>query len=233
MMKIFVAYGYNERDKWIRDLVFPVIEAFGAEVETGETTYDGSIPDSVKNKIRRSDALIAFTTRRASPGNTVGLTHRWVIEELAFAAGLENPKKKTVEVRETGVDGQGGMTQANQRIEYDENARDKCLVEIVKAVGVWQSNNLVRVQLLPEGIREDLRPLLKDGGLTCKYRVKIGNFTDEDIPTKIEKITGGLFIDVPQPKSNELIQISIRYGSRVWESSYESLSSYGISLEEI
>ena len=35
-MRIFVAYGYNDRDKWIEKMVFPVIEAFGAEVETGE-----------------------------------------------------------------------------------------------------------------------------------------------------------------------------------------------------
>lgn len=229
-MKIFVAYGYNDRDRWIRELVFPIIEAFGAEIETGETTYDGSIPDSVKSKIRRSDALMAFTTRRTTQDNVVWQTHRWVIEELAAAAALG---KKTVEVRETGVDGQGGLTQNHQRIEYNEAARDKCLVEIVKAVGVWQSASLVRVQLLPEGIRADLQPLLRDEGLTCKYRIKIGNFTDEDVTAKIEKITGGLFIDVPQLKSNELIQISIKHGSRVWESSYESLSSYGISLEEV
>ncbi len=226
-MKIFVAYGYNERNKWIKEMVIPIIEAFGAEVETGEVTYDGSIPESVKNKIRRSDALMAFTTRRATQDDVVWQTHRWVIEELAAAAVLE---KKTVEVREKGVEQQGGLTQADQRIEYDENARDKCLVAIAQAVGVWQSSNLIRVQLLPEGIREDLRPLLSDEGLSCKYRIKSGNFTDADVPIKIERIKGGLFIDIPQLKADELIQISVRYGNRVWSSDYESLNSYGIHL---
>jgi len=226
-MKIFVAYGYNDRDKWIKDLVFPIIEAFGAEVETGEITYDDTIPQSVENKIRRSDALIAFTTRRTTQDNIVWQTHRWVIEELAAARTL---KKKFVEVRETGVDPQGGFTLANQRIEYDENARDKCLVEIVKAIGVWQSNNLVRVQLLPEGIRSDLQPLLKDEGLSCKYVVRTGNYVEDAVPAKIERIKGGLFIDVPQLNSEALIQISIRYGSQEWSSDYESLNSYGIHL---
>ena len=62
-MKIFVAYDYNEREKWIKEMVIPIIEAFGAEVEIGEATYDGSIPESVKNKIRQ-----------ALPDNIVGLT---------------------------------------------------------------------------------------------------------------------------------------------------------------
>jgi hypothetical protein len=233
-MKIFVAYGYNQRDKWIEDLVFPIIRAFSADVETGETTYDGSIPESVKNKIRRSDALIAFTTKRNPQDDNDKLTHRWVIEELAIATAVESSlKKRTVEVREKGVDEQGGITHANQRIVYDEAERDKCLVEIVKAVGVWQSGNLVRVQLLPEAIRTDLRLLLRDEGLVCKYRVRSGNFTDAYVETEIEKIGNGLFVHIPQPKSDELVQISIKHGSRVWESSYESLNSYGIGLEEV
>lgn len=226
-MKIFVAYGYNERDEWIKEMVIPIIEAFGAEVETGEITYDGSIPESVKNKIRRSDALIAFTTRRTTQDDVVWQTHRWVIEELAAAAVLE---KKTVEVREKGVEQQGGLTQADQRIEYDETARDKCLVAIAEAIGVWQSSNLVRVQLLPEGIREDLRPLLKKDGLTCKYVVKTGNYVAKAVTATIERITGGLFIDVPQLKSDALIQISISFGNQEWSSDYESLNSYGIHL---
>ncbi|CAN5823391.1 hypothetical protein BH20ACI4_BH20ACI4_03550 [soil metagenome] len=229
-MKIFVAYGYNDRDKWIKEMIFPIIRAFGADVETGEETYSGSISEVVKRKIQYSDALIAFTTRREPQNATSVTTHQWVKDELAIAVAHN---KKIVEVRETGVDPQSGITSGYQRIEYDENARDKCLVEIVKAVGVWQSANLVRVQLLPEVIRTDLRLLLRDEGLVCKYRIRSGGFTDDYVETKIEKISNGLFIHIPQPKSDELVQISVKHGSRVWESSYESLNSYGISLEEV
>lgn len=229
-MKIFVAYGYNDRDKWIEEMVFPIIRSFGAEVETGEDAFDGSIPDSVKRKIQYSDALMAFTTRRTTQDNVVWQTHRWVIEELAAAAALG---KKTVEVRETDVEQQGGLTQANYRITYDENERDKCLVEIVKAIGKWQSSNLVRVQLLPEGIRGDLQPLLSNQGLSCQYVVRRGSFVGNEVPATIERITGGLFIDVPQLGSDSLIQISIRYGDQEWSSDYESLNSYGIHLREM
>jgi hypothetical protein len=68
-MKIFVAYGYNPRDEWVPNLVFPIIRAFGAEVVTGERTYSGTIPDVIQNRVRASDALIGFLTRRRSPAS--------------------------------------------------------------------------------------------------------------------------------------------------------------------
>jgi hypothetical protein len=226
-MKIFVAYGYNERDKWIKEMVFPVIEAFGSEVEAGEMTYETSIPESVKNKIRRSDALIAFTTRRTTQEDVIWQTHRWVVEELAAAAVLE---KKTVEVREKGVEQQGGFTQANQRIEFDETARDKCLVDIVKALGVWHSTDFVQVQLLPEGVaNDDLRPLL-DQGLTCHYVTRVGSYDDQPVQAVVAGIKGGLFVYVRKPERDALVRINLRHGGRVWSSDYESLNSYGIHL---
>jgi hypothetical protein len=232
-MRIFVAYGYNDRDRWIREMVFPIIEAFGSDIETGEITYDGAIPNSVRNKILRSDALIGFTTRRIEADNQDnydGRTHLWVIQELAAAYTLD---KRLVEVRENGVNPQGGMLQDYQRINYDETARDKCLVKITEALGAWHSTDMVRIQLLPEGIaNDDLRPLLNQGGLTCQYTVRSGSYDAPAVPVNIVPITGGLFISVPQPSRDDLIQISIRYGNRVWNSDYESLNSYGIHLRQ-
>lgn len=40
-MKIFIAYGYNDRDKWIREMVPKSVRAFGSDSETGEETYNG------------------------------------------------------------------------------------------------------------------------------------------------------------------------------------------------
>jgi hypothetical protein len=225
-MKIFVAYGYNDRDKWIKDLVFPIIEAFGSEVEKGETTYDGSIPESVSNKIQRSDALIAFTTRRTTQDNVVWQTHRWVIEELAAAFAL---KKRTVEVRETGVDGQGGLTQANQRIEYDEKTRDNCLVRIVEAIGAWHRSNLVTLQLTFDTITEEEILNLSDVG-QCEYIVRIGN--EESLPklARVFSTKGSLVAFVPKTEKESLIRLRVNYGSKTWLSYYDSLDSYKIEM---
>ena len=59
-IEIFVAFGYNERDKWIRELVVPVIRAFGDEAVSGEVIYGDTLPDGVKEQLRSSQAIIAF-----------------------------------------------------------------------------------------------------------------------------------------------------------------------------
>jgi prophage antirepressor-like protein len=85
-MRIFVAYGYNERDRWVEELVFPVIRAFGDEVVTGEELQGEQITDAVIAKIRSSDALIGFLTRRDQIGSSDRwTTHRWVTDEISQA----------------------------------------------------------------------------------------------------------------------------------------------------
>ena len=82
-MKIFVAFGYNPRDSWIPDLIFPIIrEGFGSTVLTGEQTYTGTIPAVVSTKIQESDALIAFATRRDQLVNGLWTTHDWVKQRI-------------------------------------------------------------------------------------------------------------------------------------------------------
>jgi len=82
-MRIFVAYGYNDRDLWIERAIFPVIEAFGSECVHGKALHGTEIVPSVQKLIESCDAIIGFTTAR--PNETAGVTHRWVTDELASA----------------------------------------------------------------------------------------------------------------------------------------------------
>jgi hypothetical protein len=63
-MRVFIGYGYNDRDKWIETYVFPLAEAFGCKVVHGKMAYGGALPPEVTDLIRGSDAMIGFTTRR-------------------------------------------------------------------------------------------------------------------------------------------------------------------------
>ena len=230
-MKIFVAYGYNPRDQWVKDMVFPIIEAFGIQVVTGDATYEGSVPDNVRASIASSDALIGFTTRRDPQNDMVWSTHQWVVSELSSAVTLG---RRVVEVREEGVDPQGGLHQDLHRINYDEQARDKCLVEIVKAVGSWHRTGPLRMRLLPKELVEVLRPLKDKAGLSCEYTVRVGNYDYPSEQTDILGITGGLFIDttnVPREPIT-LIRIHIAYGDQAWSSDYEPIDSYSVVLEQ-
>jgi hypothetical protein len=227
-MKIFVAYGYNPRDSWIPELVFPIIvDGFNSTVVTGEQTYTGTIPGVVLTNITESDALIAFTTRRNQFADGSWSTHDWVKQEFAVALGQG---KFVLEVRESNVDPQGGIGFDRQYIPYDENERDKCLVKLVSAIGLWNRQTAVNLQLMPEGFVEEIRPLLRDQDLRCTYKTYINNRESEDIPARIRRIKGGLFIDAPSIPRGALIQVHIEYRGRSWTSDFESIESISINL---
>ncbi|MVM34150.1 hypothetical protein GO755_29220 [Spirosoma sp. HMF4905] len=229
-MKIFVAFGYNDRDKWIPELVFPVIKAFGHDVISGEDIQGQILSEAVAGNIRRSDALIAFLTRRGDKAeNGIWPTHRWVTDELSVA--IES-RRLVVEVRETGVDSQGGIAGDRQRIEYDESRRDRFLVELVKTIGSWTQNVQVNMQLLPEDFSNEIRPFLESPYLRCTYRLYIDNTISEEFPTRILPLPGGLSIQALNVQKGALIQVKVIANNTTWVSDYMSTGSYSIQLRK-
>lgn len=224
-MRIFVSFGFNDRDRWVKDLVYPIVKAFGHEVVTGEDLAGQPINQGVSARIDASRALIAFVTRRDGTGGATGLTHRWVTDELAYAIARH---LLVLEVREEGVDSQGGMAGNLQHIAYDEARREICLVEIVAAVGAWPRGQY-RLQLIGNNI-EQLIPLMRRAGFTCSYRFNVDGDEREPVPTRLQPIKGGLFIDVKDVPPSALIQVEIEDGTSVWSSGYESLDSNTIRV---
>jgi hypothetical protein len=231
-MKIFVAFGYNPRDRWIPELVFPIIRAFGDEVVSGEELPGQQITDAIVREIRQSHALLAFTTRRDKIGDQERwTTHRWVTDELSQA--LAPPPLRVAEIRESGVDDQGGIAGDRQRITYNEAERDKCLVEIVKTLGKWHASETVELKLLPDECIQAVRPLLRNPALRCAYQIldREGNLSDP-IPAQILPITGGLFVRAKDVPPMSFIQIRVECAGRSWTSEFENVESLGIHLRE-
>jgi hypothetical protein len=229
-MRIFVAYGYNSRDDWIPTLVFPIIEAFGAEVVTGEKLWGDSIPPRVQERIRQADALVGFATRRgaALPDGTY-TTHRWVTDEIAFALALGRP---IVEVAEVGVSDQGGIAGDRQRITYDELRRDRCLVEVAQAIGKWCRGIAVDFQLLPQAFIDQVKPVLSRPGFRCTYRLMVNGRESPEQEAKILPIQGGLVMKAADLPRQAFIQIRVQAVGYSWVSDYETLDARGISLRQ-
>src|SRR6266446_8011620 len=201
-MRIFVAFGYNPRDGWIEQMVFPIVEAFGSEVLSGEKMQGEQLSQGVLERIGNSDALIAFTTRRDQLKNGNWTTHKWVQQELstAIAKGI-----LVAEVREADVDPQVGVDGDRQRITYEEANRDKCLVEIVRTIGRWHENLFVDLQLLPKEFIDDVKPLLKHAGLKCRYKLMVKNRESAFLDASIKPIKGGLFMAASNVPRDALI----------------------------
>src|SRR5687768_17011348 len=105
-MKLFVAYAFAPRDRWIPEMVFPILDAIGVQVDTGEVAHGAPLSSVVREKIKQADGLLAFATRREALENGQWTTHRLVVEELAHAHALG---LQLLEVRETEVEDQGGF----------------------------------------------------------------------------------------------------------------------------
>lgn len=237
-MRIFVGYGFNDRDQWVKEFVFPIIEAFGDEVVTGEELHGELITEAVKNKIIQSDALIGFATRRQRISNSQEWeTHRWVTDEISQAIAHNLP---IVEVREHDVNRQDGIITGRQLIRYDENKRDECLVELVKAIGKWHREgvgNYVEFLLLPEAFVSEVRPWLsRNEGFSCTYKLREGNRKSNSIDAEIDRMQGGLYAVIkPFPTQGfsrkAFIDIRVAAGGHSWSSGFQSIDSYHINLE--
>ena len=228
-MRVFVAYGYRDRNLWIPRLIYPLIRAFGDEVMNGEEMPGEIITEGVRQRINRSDALIGFVTRLEDIGNGRSTTHRWVTDELASAHGQG---KLIVEVREVGVDEQRGIIGDRQPVVYDEGRRDECIVEIVRALGERHRTNNLTLQLLPEECARQIMPLLKHPRIQCSYKVLDGIEEGEEVRTKILPITGGLFVNARNVPRQALIQLNIECAGQSWSSDFESTDSLGIRLRQ-
>jgi hypothetical protein len=133
-MRVFIGYGYNERDKWIERDVFPILEAMNLEIVNGKDMHGDVLQEEVKERIEYSDGLIGFSTLRQGQKKADFGSHIWVRDEMAHALAL---KKRVVEIREKGVNIGEGLVGNRQRIEFDPKDRLRCVAELAKVVSVW------------------------------------------------------------------------------------------------
>jgi hypothetical protein len=229
-VRIFVGFGYRPRNLWISELVFPVIRAFGDEVVVGGDLQGEQITEGVRQSIRGCQALIGFMTRRDPIGDTGRwTTHRWVSDELAHALALN---LHVAEVREVGVDDQGGIAEDRQRLTYDEAARDRCLVDLVAVIGRWhRAANSVLLQLLPPERIAEIVAIYRRPGFSCKYRLMIAGNEGQPTPAQLQPIKGGLFIRADGVPPDALIQVELEHGATSWISGFESVDAGSVVLQ--
>jgi hypothetical protein len=233
-VKIFVGYGYNDRDEWIEDLVFPFIKALGDEVVTGKEIFGQNLDEGVKSEIAECDALIGFTTRRDKIGDGERYTTSvWVRDELVTAANL-NPPIPFMEVRESKVDPQAGMLGGRARINYGEESRDRCLVELAQAINRWHHLAAAfELELMPEDFSKQIRPLLRDPSLRCLYRVLERNKAMEgpEACTPILPFPGRLAIRTGAVPRDAMIRVEVWCQNRlIWRSDLQWLETHVIHL---
>lgn len=231
-MKIFVGFGYHQRDAWVRDLVFPLINSFDGEVISGEEIHGAVLSDGVKDKIKECDVFFGMFTPREEKANGRFITHDWVRDEYLHAI---NSNKKVVAFIENKVDWNQGMAGDRQFVPFDEDRKDKLLVEMAGILSQWSKiyiSKRLRFLAPPDFIAE-IRPLISRGEVKCTYRYLVGPNESQETEAALIKLGGGICIDLKNPPpANGFVQVKIVANGINWSSDYESLEFLSINLSK-
>lgn len=233
-MRIFVGYGYNERDKWVEEYVLPLLVAFGCEVVHGKAVYGGALSDEVTKAIRTTDAMIGFTTRRESVAAGQYRTHEWVVQEL-LTANAQDPRIPWVEIREEGVISPGGMIESAdaQRIDYRQEDLAGCLIKIAQAMRRFHDlTNVTMIRLGPTSAVDQISSLLDDSSFNCTCQTLRGAIQLAPRRTAVFPIKGGVFVQLRGVAQGELVRITVSARGRIWRSNYESVDTVDVQVKE-
>lgn len=227
-MKVFVGFGYNDRDKWIKDLIIPFLEELGCEVVTGEEMHGEILSQGVISRIKDCDACIGFLTKRGQPNSEgVYTTHWWVISELSNALSFNIP---LFEIREKGIDSQAGETGDRQRYEFDD--KSLLMLELTKFI-IKQKTKLAykTFMLLPPEFSEAVRPYANFA--KCKYRFLYRARFYETEETDLVRMQGGYGIIIKKIPSEEAqVEIKIEVPGITWTSGFVSVGLMNINLQK-
>jgi hypothetical protein len=113
---IFVAYPFDDRDKWIRQCVPSLLSFYGCDIRSGADYYAQDIADAVTNDIAKSSLVVAFLTRAHKISDDSWVPSQWVLQEIGFARGKDIP---VIVIRENGVLYKTGILGNIQIIELD------------------------------------------------------------------------------------------------------------------
>jgi len=224
-MKVFIAYAFS--DKWVPDLMIPLIESLGFTVETGRELAGQQIDEGVKGKIQDCDGLVAFFTM-------TDLGHKpsdWVIQEDTYADSLG---MRVLEVREKGVDFKGGLAGNRQHILMDALDRLPASVELCKALSEWRSGLDIEIRLRTQEFVDAVRPRLSGKRYRCMYvlRHRDGREIARMSNAEILPRTGGLFVYARNVAKESFIEFRIELGDEVWTSPGREVQTIDVDLEK-
>ena len=167
-MKVFVGFGYNDRDRWIEEQVFPVLRGMEFSVVDGKDMHGKILQPEVKSRIDQSDVVIGFFTIREGQGEAEFNSHIWVRDEVVHADAKGKP---VIPVKEDGVKLPEGLLGNRQYIPLNQNDRLACVVDLVAALG---RRNIRRLKLDPDEdeLRRKILKWRKTTGFVIQYRTQ-------------------------------------------------------------
>ncbi len=203
-MKVFVGFGYNDRDRWIEEQVFPILRGMGFTVVDGKDMHGAILQPEVQSRIEQSDVAIGFFTIREGQGEADFNSHIWVRDEIVHANAKD---KLVILVKEEGTKIPDGLLGNRQFIQFRQNNRLACVVELVSAVGL---RNIRRLKLDPDGdeLRRSLQKWRRTSGFDIRYRTKDeAGLESHYRPGRLELVDQGFYLNVSGVPNRAYIEV--------------------------
>jgi hypothetical protein len=203
-MRIFVGFGYNDRDRWIEDQVFPILRGMGFNVVDGKDMHGQILQPVVQSRIEQSDAAIGFFTLREGQGAAEFNSHMWVKDEMVHANAKGKP---IIPVREDGANVPDGLLGNRQYIQLRQNDRLACVVELVGALG---RRNIRRLKLDPEGdeLRRSLQRWRRTTGFIVQYRTQDEEGVESGYQQgRLELVDQGFYLNVSDVPKRAYVEV--------------------------
>jgi hypothetical protein len=203
-MRVFVGYGYNNRDQWIEEQVFPVLECMGFTVVHGKDMHGKELAPEVKFRIDQSDAAVGFFTIRAQQGQADFNSHIWVRDEIVYALAKD---KLIIPIKEDGVRVPDGLVGDRQYIPLHRDDRLGCVAELARALG---RHNIRRIRLEPETDRlgRDLHKWRRNETFSIRYRTQNAEGVESGYRTgRLEVVDQGFYMNVSDVPRRAYVEV--------------------------
>lgn len=228
-MRVFVGFGYNERDSWIKTYVFPILECMGFVVITGEDMHGTILQTGVQSYIDQSDAVVGFLTIRDPESTAEFNSHLWVQNELVYGVAKGKP---IVPIREENVNVPEALLGNVQYILLRQDNRLACVSELARALG---RRNIRRIKLEPQEdeLRKELNKWRIDLNFVIRYRTQDGSTGLESAfkPGRLEVFDQGFYLNVADVPRRAYVEIEgVLNGQTKFSSGWSSADAVSIRI---
>ena len=227
-MRIFVGFGYNDRDSWIESQVFPILQCMDFVVVDGKDLHGEILQPGVKDRIDQSDAAVGFLTIRDPEATGDFNSHIWVRDELVYAVARGKP---IIPIKEEKVRVPDGLLGNVQYITLRQNDRLACVSELASALG---RRNIRRIKLEPEDIQlsRDLNRWRLDPTFEIRYRTQnVDGLESATRPGRLERYEYGFYLNVADVPKRAMVEVEgILNGQSKFNSGWAAADAVSIKI---
>jgi hypothetical protein len=227
-MKVFVGFGYNARDSWIEEKVFPILRAMGFTVVDGKDMHGRTLQPEVQSRIEQSDAAVGFFTIREGQGEADFNSHIWVRDEMVHANARGKP---LIPVKEEGCRIPDGLLADRQYIPLRQDDRLACVGELVGALG---QRNIRRLKLDPDGdqLRRNLQQWRRSPNFIIRYHTQDDAGLESQFRLgRLELVDQGFYLNVSDVPKRAYVEVEgILNGTTEFSSGWVSADAVQVKV---